>query len=193
MLDLVASKVVILTVMFLVTLCISMVPFKLIALTQHDSKWKKIVSLSACFSGGIFLGACILDLFPDVHEAVNAVVETINDEYHYDLKFPFSGFIICCGFFLVLFIEQGIIICKESEKPHPPLMVNSTISISHSVSETNPLIHNRDNHNVHEVICPAVVDVEDDSDSSGSNPAIDCNHDHNHDHHLSIFEHSTVR
>ena len=60
------EKVFILIGMFIATLLFSMIPFKLVGV---DTKWKKIVSLCSCFSGGVFLAACLLDLFPDIDEA----------------------------------------------------------------------------------------------------------------------------
>ena len=129
------EKYVILIGMFLATLFFSMIPFKLIQLTHNSSKWKKIVSFSSCFSGGVFIGACILDLFPDVHEAMDHVLDEIEEKYHTKIDYPVAGFVICCGFFLVLIIEQIILECKESWQK--PLTVTVRYDLTKNVINNN--------------------------------------------------------
>ena len=36
-------------------------------------RWRTMVSLLSCFSGGVFMGACFLDLIPDVDEIFQQV------------------------------------------------------------------------------------------------------------------------
>jgi len=68
------------------------------------------VSCITCFGGGIFLGACLLDLLPEVTDHINMTIKT---EFQYDnqslKRYPIAEFLIGCGFFLVLFIEQTIL------------------------------------------------------------------------------------
>ena len=49
---------------------------------------------------------------------MNHVLDEIEEKYHTKIDYPVAGFVICCGFFLVLIIEQIILECKESwQKP----------------------------------------------------------------------------
>ena len=36
-------------------------------------RWRAVISFSSCFSGGVFMGACLLDLIPDVEEIFKKV------------------------------------------------------------------------------------------------------------------------
>ena len=45
-------------------------------------RWRAAIAYLQCFSGGVFIGACILDLFLDVRESVEKVVEELEKEYH---------------------------------------------------------------------------------------------------------------
>jgi len=92
-----------------------------------------------CFGGGVFLGACLLDLLPEVIYHVNMTIKT---EFHYDnqalKRYPVAELLIGCGLFLVLFIEQTILsyhsistgsIAHVNKKP--------TIILSHEDDETS--------------------------------------------------------
>ncbi|CAF0825645.1 unnamed protein product [Rotaria sordida] len=100
-----------------------------------------------CFGGGIFLGACLLDLLPEVVHHINT---TIKNEFQYDnqkLKYyPIAEFLIGCGLFLVLFIEQ-IIISFRTVSIHSIGHMNkkSPIIMSHEDDETSLTnIHDQD-------------------------------------------------
>ena len=74
------EKIILLCTMLMATLIFALLPFKLLEKTRQNSKWKNVVSFASCFSGGVFIGACILDLFPDVHEAMDRVLDEIENE-----------------------------------------------------------------------------------------------------------------
>ena len=107
------EKSIILVGMFCATVVFAMIPFKLVGSTNLSSRWRVTVSLSSCFSGGVFVAACILDLFPDVHEAMDHVLDEIEKQYNTKIDYPVAGFVICFGFFLVLIIEQIVLEYKE--------------------------------------------------------------------------------
>ncbi|GMS78562.1 hypothetical protein PENTCL1PPCAC_737, partial [Pristionchus entomophagus] len=80
---------------------------KLMALlTNTDGKQSKKsarwLSLLSCFSGGIFLATCFLDIIPDIDEKYRLFISM--SKVHWD--FPVTYFIICLGFFLVYLIEE---------------------------------------------------------------------------------------
>ena len=116
------EKVFILIGMFIATLLFSMIPFKLVGVDNLSTKWKKSVSLCSCFSGGVFLAACLLDLFPEIHKAINRVQDEIEKKYNTKIDYPVAEFVICCGFFVVLILEQGILAYKEYLQRQVPIL-----------------------------------------------------------------------
>ena len=85
-----SQKYIILLAMFLTTICFGILPLRILYLNQRSStnltshhgendsqrlerrqnnnnrtkRWRKMISFANCFSGGVFVGACLLDLFP---------------------------------------------------------------------------------------------------------------------------------
>ena len=213
------EKVIILMGMLVATFFFAMIPFKLVRL-GHESLRKKILSYASCFSGGVFLAACILDLFPDIHEAMDNVLDEIEKEYHTKIDYPVAGFVICMGFFLVLAIEQIILTFRESSEYSAIPGINN--------SERAPLITHEQVHNHNQRYSNSgptdprtnygsADDGSDNSSSSGIasvetvNGGKNCghrheeahndhviiqepNHSHAHDHgQLEIIHHSTIR
>ena len=174
------EKIILLCTMLMATLIFALLPFKLLEKTRQNSKWKTAVSLASCFSGGVFIGACILDLFPDVHEAFDQVLEEIENDYGTKIDFPVAGFAICIGFFMVLALEQFVLTWKESWS-------TSTINATTNGNGNTPLIHNQDHlHEDHQI----------DQGSDGSHTAVipgAHHHHHEHDHLEGVLQHSTMR
>ena len=77
-----SEKLIILLGMFVVTLCFGILPIRILFLSRpstqgnedttqaqihrhkHNTRWKTIIGFANCFSGGVFVAACLLDLFP---------------------------------------------------------------------------------------------------------------------------------
>ena len=77
-----SEKVIILLGMFVVTLCFGILPIRILFLSRpstqgnedttqaqihrhkYNTRWKTIIGFANCFSGGVFVAACLLDLFP---------------------------------------------------------------------------------------------------------------------------------
>lgn len=66
---------------------------------QSDSGW---LSYLSCFSGGVFMATCFLDVVPHLTQNYNNLVEN----HHVDYPVPLNQVFICCGFFMVYFIEE---------------------------------------------------------------------------------------
>ena len=70
------EKVVTLLSMFAITFLCGMMPVKIFSQLRQNTDqasrnwWKTFISLCSCFSGGVFLAACLLDLLPDVEEKI---------------------------------------------------------------------------------------------------------------------------
>ena len=73
------EKMITLMAMAVVTFLCGMLPLKLFTQLRHNSDpasrtwWKSFISLCSCFSGGVFIAACLLDLLPDVEEKISEV------------------------------------------------------------------------------------------------------------------------
>ncbi len=128
----VTEKIIILVGMFIATYVFSLIPIKLVGSTRMSSKMKTVVSLGSCFSGGVFLAACLLDLFPDVHEAMDHVLDEIEKIYKTEVDYPVAEFVIVMGFFIVLIIEQVALDYRER-----------TDSLVLEVGEGDPLLNDR--------------------------------------------------
>ena len=70
------EKMITLFAMAAVTFLCGMLPLKLFTQLRHNSDpvsrswWKSFISLCSCFSGGVFIAACLLDLLPDVEDKI---------------------------------------------------------------------------------------------------------------------------
>ena len=97
-----------------------------------------LISCVTCFGGGIFLGACLLDLLPEVTYHINMTLKT---EFQYDnqqlKRYPIAELLIGFGLFLVLFIEQTILSCQSaSARSIAHMNKKPTIIMAHEDEET---------------------------------------------------------
>ena len=73
------EKVATILVMTLVTFLGGVLPFKFLSRLQHNStsgsrrRWQILINLCSCFSGGVFIAACFLDLIPETEELFTKV------------------------------------------------------------------------------------------------------------------------
>ena len=181
-LSLTAEKSIILVGMFLATICFGMLPIKLVIWNRTNSirdrpNWlKTAISLANCFSGGVFVAACLLDLFPDVRESIDKVLDELENIYHTTIDYPVAEFIIVFGFLLVLIIEQIVLELKDYfKRPRAVVSVNAEEDES---SETDNLLPQIPNYGAVEA-----------RQLNGSGNSVD-HHEHNH---LMFEEHSSLR
>ena len=134
------EKVATILVMTLVTFLGGVLPFKFLSRLQQNSssgsrrRWKIVISLCSCFSGGVFIAACFLDLIPETEELFSKVSSKKNNyfqlpvlvqilveieaKYDINVEFPVTQFVVCFGFFLILFIEQAVLFIRENIAAH---------------------------------------------------------------------------
>ncbi|XP_037083498.1 zinc transporter ZIP1-like [Pollicipes pollicipes] len=110
--DLDNLKIVVIVVLLFLPLCFTLLPLKLISYVEHADGSRKqrlyrMLSLLNCFSGGVFLGACLLDLFPDVNSLMGSIMDRIGST----VTFPVAEFTVVMGLFLVLLIEGVVASC----------------------------------------------------------------------------------
>ncbi|GMS98585.1 hypothetical protein PENTCL1PPCAC_20760 [Pristionchus entomophagus] len=72
---------------------------------QPSKKSARWLSLLSCFSGGVFLATCFLDIIPHVDENYRLFLS----ESSLDWEFPVPYLFMCSGFFLVYLIEEACI------------------------------------------------------------------------------------
>lgn len=127
------SKKLILTFgMLVATLFTGLIPLRLTA-----SSFRKFLPFLSCFSGGVFMAACLMDLFPDVEESVNHVLDEIEKAYGVSVDYPVAEAIIVLGFLLVLLVEQSVLKYQENlaRRDYTPIPGNN--GDSDSWLETN--------------------------------------------------------
>jgi len=114
--DLDLIKEIILLALFLTILFCVFTPLKLAYSAQqsgidifHSTRYAAAVSILNCFAGGIFLGTCLLHLFPDVRDSIDNALKTAG----IDQQFPLAEFTIAMGFFMLLTFEQIISDIRE--------------------------------------------------------------------------------
>jgi len=164
--ELLYEKLIVMFSMLVVTFLFGMLPLKIFSSVRDNTdvtariRWRLVMSFASCFAGGVFIGACLLDLVPDVEENIQQVLKDIEKVYHVDFDYPLAQFIICLGFFFILIIEQTVLYFQEnwaaSEEREPLLSrsrpTNYTNEIQREDSITglsNQAHHAHDGHGDH--------------------------------------------
>jgi len=108
-------KIVILFTLLIVTFVLSILPVVVLKMSRRQRLsahrrrlCRAVVSALSCFAAGVFLGVCLLDLFPEVEDKINDVLKSAD----IDSKFPLPEFVVVVGFLLLLFVEQFVLIWK---------------------------------------------------------------------------------
>jgi len=169
-LQLTVMKVCILLGMTMTTIFFGMVPWIIISQLRNNidqisrSRWRSVVTFSSCFSGGVFIGACLLDLLPDVDEIFKKVLSDVKAEYGVEVTFPVAPCSVVFGFGIILFIEQAVlhsqeqlVVVREVREERQPLMP-STPGHNHRGRRTGSVVqgvsdevhHDGDGHTDHQ-------------------------------------------
>jgi len=112
-----------------------------------QSRWQTTISLLSCFSGGVFIGACFLDLIPDVDKIFQQVLEDVKKEYGITTDFPVVPFIVVVGFMLILIIEQTVLHFQDEK--HEPEDEQPIVDASGEVSD-NIVPNQRGHQHIHQ-------------------------------------------
>ena len=144
-------QVISLLMMTSITFLCGMLPLRIFSQLRDNTdvssriRWRMFISFCSCFAGGVFFGACILDLLPDVREQMDQVrmvmislvvnksllqvKSEIKAQYDIDLTWlPAAECIMGLGFWLILFIEQFVLQVQENagqNQEREPLLSSS--------------------------------------------------------------------
>jgi len=185
------EKVITLLSMTIITFLFGMLPLKMFTQMRTTAdvtariRWRTFKSLCQCFSGGVFIAACLLDLLPDVEEKVQQVLDEIKDEYKVEVDYPVAQFIMVCGFFLILVIEQATLEMQERwlarAEERAPLLSSGPGPDYHTG-------HSHHHHHHHEHQHPSIAGLSGEVHHAGDG------HGHHHSHAThSLFQHSALR
>ncbi|XP_035227428.1 zinc transporter ZIP1-like [Stegodyphus dumicola] len=113
--------------LLIVTFASSMVPLYLIKKYRSDQNREnrsqnfRVISFLSCFGGGVFLGTCLLHLFPDVREQIDLVFKTMK----FSPNYPVAEFLFGFGFLTVLIVEQIVLNCQDDfDEEKVPFLVH---------------------------------------------------------------------
>jgi len=114
-------KIVILFVLLIATFVVCMLPLIVLKLSNRRClsssrrrHCRAVVSALSCFAAGVFIGVCLLDLFPEVESKINEVLS----EAEITSEFPLPEFVVVVGFLLLLFVEQFVLTWKAGMRSH---------------------------------------------------------------------------
>jgi len=179
--DLTTVKTLILFVTLASTVAFGVFPMFFVERFRNARWMGTMTSLSTTFSGGVFLAACIMDLFPDVKESMDHLLDEIENQYHVPVDYPLAEFIILVGFFLILIVENIVAECQEHMKQGMALNVPANPD-----DERRPLLAEQRQT---ETAQPTTTDAAIEHHHEGEHQ-----HQHDHDHlPLELFVHSTLR
>lgn len=103
------------------------------------------MSFLSCFGGGVFLSTCLLDLLPNVRDKLSTVL----DRLEIYTAYPVAEFVIACGFFIVLIVEQTALDCKEKSDNSSQELVRVTGASNAGDCEASaPLLFDNDENDV---------------------------------------------
>lgn len=189
------EKVISLLMMTSITFLCGMLPLRIFSQLRDNEdissriRWRMFISFCSCFAGGVFFGACILDLLPDVREQMDQVKSEIMKQYHIDLSWlPAAECIMGFGFWLILFIEQFVLQVQEragQEDEREPLLSSNRRSSIGSYHSTHSHQHGDHHHHHHQVITTQSV-------STHAHHTHEGHHGHSHIDH-GVFQNTSLR
>ena len=147
LMNLTGVKLTVTGVFFLSTFLCSTLPICLFSWVKRRSQssllsFNTLISCVTCFGGGIFLGASLLDLLPEVIHHINLTLEKeLQLTYLVFKRYPIAELLIGLGIFLVLFLEQAILSCHTfvSRPATGQRTKKPTIILSHDDDEETNL------------------------------------------------------
>ncbi|XP_067936834.1 zinc transporter ZIP1-like [Watersipora subatra] len=136
--DTVTLKILILFGLFIATYGFALLPVVIMRYANATNdvgrrrKIERYISFMSCFAAGVFLGTCLLDLFPEVQETLNSALSVYIPAGGPFSEYPFAESVMVVGFFLVLIVEQVVLSMQEREVNVELVEAPSRVSLSNS-------------------------------------------------------------
>lgn len=125
--EVVAIQIICLAVLFVIMTFCGLLPVMLVMRNknvQFSDLAATLISMCNCLAGGVFIGMCFLGLFPYVHEKFSEILSKLS----ISTTFPIAEFVIMLGFFIILTVEQSIIIRQTSSDAKPSALADSVLA-----------------------------------------------------------------
>jgi len=111
-------KIIALFLMGILTIIAALLPIWLLqyfreTLSNKQSRRRldRVLSLLNCFVGGVFLATTLIHMLPEAREATEKYME----EYEIDIEFPVTEFTVCVGVFIVMILENIVMVCRTKK------------------------------------------------------------------------------
>jgi len=136
--SLLTVKLIALVSMAVVPFLFGLLPHKLLTILRNNPllisevRSQYVISLCNCLSGGVFLGACFLDLIPDVEESFKDVTRKIREQYKVEFEYPVAHIVMALDLLMMMIMEQVVQIWAKSS--HQPERQELLSAISHHSS-----------------------------------------------------------
>ncbi|XP_072037443.1 zinc transporter ZIP3-like [Amphiura filiformis] len=117
--ELVTTKLFASIAIFVLALLSALIPVKLLPPLDHKETRRslsKTIARLNCFSGGVFLATCMLDLLPESREAFEDGLEALPASASILKAYPVAEAFVICGVLLILIIEQCTVSCRTNTK-----------------------------------------------------------------------------
>lgn len=173
--DRLGHKLVALAVIFITIFIMTALPIKVAEIFyRQGKKGRTLLSVIMCFGGGVFFGTYLLHMTPEVNELI---AETITEPN--DIHFPVSYTIIGAGFFLMMFLEKGVVeLQKWKNKKDEEKKMNKVGAETKKTDIEAVSMRTLDNKTA---VYNEAFDKSDGAVANGVvNPAV---HEHTHSHH----------
>ncbi|GMS85382.1 hypothetical protein PENTCL1PPCAC_7557, partial [Pristionchus entomophagus] len=140
MLDLFHMKIIYFGVMFAVTLVCGVAPVKILHIVRSRTNsieiFASVISLLSCFSGGVFLGVCLLDMLPDALESF----EEFKTAAAFDFDVPVVPIIIGAGFFFIYLFDLVTSSCGHAHSHDVAADLTPSLSLPHFEDQSSKII-----------------------------------------------------
>ena len=124
--DVVGAKILVMVLTSVIPILLSLLPlwFKSYLVPSKNSKsyWRPVLtSVLLCFGGGVLLATSLVHLLPEVWLNLGIIVATLDIYFSSQIAEnlavletgiePLAEILLCCGFFLIYFVEDLVYIC----------------------------------------------------------------------------------
>ena len=127
------EKLLALLIIFALILIPSIIPVRIPVKFAASDKGLLLLSITACFGGGVFFGAYLLHMAPEVDYLLREVWMKENG-----LTFPYPQFFVGIGFFMLLAVEQTMYLLGGAVQSAPE--ENKTTPKAKKIKANEPII-----------------------------------------------------